>query len=620
MSRPSCIHLALLLLGSAVSCGGDDFDEDVLAGDALPLSLGGADPCATPDQPPDGYTLVRGSDGDDVIDLSNKPGRHMIVAGAGNDTIFAGPGADIVCAGSGRDVVWGQEGNDYIDGGYGNDELHGNAGDDLIHGRAGSDLIYGAGGKDALFGDLLDDRIWGGPGNDLIVGGHGTDFMHGQEGNDWLRGDTNGDQFVGGAGDDVASFTTATPPGQAGFGPNPPDGIDLDTKLDPGQKCAGKNPEDPDLGDVDYPGCAWGDGRDGLMGIERIIGSSFSDRIVAGPGVEVELGLGDGAPVTLPLVFVNAHTRDPGLVFLGGDGDDSVSIEAQAGRVRVTENDGGALSVGTRCVHPSSDPSIVECDVSSELTYLLAWGGAGNDFIWVGGGFSRDFTATIDGGPGHDELHGGPGQDILFAGVDGNDQLFGHAGDDALISESFDGDRLSAGEGNDQLVSNFPCAGHLYQGGPGQDIAGFARVGDKYRVHAQLGGPAENASPFHGRAFSPGTCGGDTTRWTVLEPGLEILEGGSLGDVLYGNDAPNVIWGRDGDDEIRGFGGRDVLDGHTGNDAIYGGPGGDILRGGRGFDHLYAKDGTRDLLLSCGAQGGKLEAADGKDPQAAGCN
>jgi Ca2+-binding RTX toxin-like protein len=611
-----------------------------------------SDPCETPDQPPPGYKLVKGDDSDNLVDLSDKKGNHMIVSGAGNDTIHAGPGDDIVCAGGGEDVVYGGAGNDYIDGGFGNDELHGNNGHDTIHGRGGSDEIFGDGGWDRLFGDLLDDRIWGGAGNDLIVGGHGTDFMHGGIGDDWLRGDTNGDQFVGGAGDDVASFTTTTPPGQSGFGPNPPPGIDADLALVAGQKCKGKNPNNLDDQEFNYPGCSWGDGRDGLMGIETVIGSSFDDRFIGGPGKstfyggygndsfaeleawdEVDGGPGsdlcngsacdgpDEPTAAAPIVFVNADAIDLGVVFLGGEGNDNVSFERNGGNVRVTEHNGQPLAIGDWCHHvDASNPSVVDCEVHNTVTYLLAWGGGGHDTLTVANGFSRDFTAYLDGGPGDDVLNGSDSPDCMFAGESGCDKLYGNGGDDALITESTDGDLLSGGPGNDQLVTNYPCGHHHYQGGPGEDIAGFARVGTNYRVWAQLGGDAKDASPFHGRAYSPGTCGDDSNRWTILDPGLEILEGGSLDDRLFGNDGPNIIWGREGDDEIRGYGGGDVVEGGPGHDELYGGAGQDIIRGGSGWDWIYAQDGTPDHLLTCGGDGGKLVSADPFDPAASGCN
>jgi Ca2+-binding RTX toxin-like protein len=643
----SAIAIAML-----ASCAIEPDHDDVATAVDAALFEGHStvDPCKS-EQPPDGYALVRGTEGDDTIDLVGKPGNHFVVAGPGNDTILAGPGKDIVCAGPGEDVVHGQGGRDYIDGGYGNDELHGDDGDDLVHGRAGSDTIFGGPDDDVLFGDLLDDRMFGGHGQDLLVGGHGTDFMHGEEGNDWLRGDTNGDQFVGGAGEDVASFATTTPPGQAGFGPSPPNGIDADLALGAGQSCKGKNPENLDE-EIEYPGCSWGDGRDGLMGVEIVIGSHFDDVLIGGAGRNVfwggygndafaemeatdEMHGGPGSdgcngvpcddagepPAALPIVFVDGHPADAGLVFLGSSAGENVTLEVNGGGFRVTEHGGIALAAGAHCVHP--DPAaknVVDCTVAEPLRWALLWGDAGDDVLRVGEGLPRDFTPTVDGGPGDDVLQGASGPDILFAGESGHDELYGHAGDDALISESHDGDLLAAGDGNDQLVSNFPCAGHLYRGGDGQDIAGFARVGTSHRVMAQLGGATASPSNFHGRALSPGTCGNDPASWTILEPGLEILEGGSLNDVLYGDDGPNTIWARDGDDEVRGFGGDDVLVGNTGNDHVYGGPGRDILRGGGGYDWLYAKDGQADRVLSCGAHGGRVASADPHDPPAQGCN
>ena len=591
-----------------------------------------SDPCLTPQITPSGYTRVDGTDGNDTIDRSSGTGKHFIVAGPGNDKIFAGPGDDIVCAGAGKDIVYGQEGNDYIDGGFGNDELSGNNGLDVIHGRAGSDKIWGGAANDALFGDILDDEIYGEAGNDLVVGGHGTDYMHGGEGDDWLRGDTNGDEFVGGAGKDTASFSTATPPGPTG-----PEGVDVYIKTPAGKECKGEPPSDPSgsSAEIAYPGCSWGDGTDGLMGVESVVGSHFADHFHSDLATKVDFfgGYGDDfcgdspcitnkpAP-QLPVVFVDLQPRDLGVVFLGSAQQENVLIERNELRIRVIERNGQPLFVGAGCYH--TDPNtlnVVECEILHTIRYVLAWGGAGNDTIEIGGSFPRDFTAYLDGGQGDDILHGGPGQDQMTCSEPGRDEMYGHAGDDALISESDDGDLLSGGEDNDQLVTNNPCGGHEFIGGSGQDIAGFARVGVKKPVHAQLGGKAEGAGAFHGYAMSPGTCEADKSRWTRLADDLEILEGGDLNDVLWGNDAANTIWGREGDDEIRGFGGDDILEGHMGKDELFGGPGRDIIRGSRGYDKISAADGEVDIELDCGEDGGKiLTRDDKKDPNATNCD
>ncbi len=222
---------------------------------------------------------------------------------------------------------------------------------------------------------------------------------------------------------------------------------------------------------------------------------------------------------------------------------------------------------------------------------------------------------------------------MLFSGVDGEDWLYGNGGDDALLSESepsfnraklgsnpkyVDGaDHLFGGDGDDQLVADFPCGGHEYAGGPGIDIAGFARSG-KLTLHAQLAQPNDNPSikmPFYGRAYNPQVGAGaycTVAQGTTMHPDLEILEGTSADDLLYGNDRDNIIWGRDGDDEIHGLGGDDHLYGLQGDDRIYGEGGQDTLEGGEGFDHLFAADGERDVLL-CGPGGGRAESSDGHD-------
>jgi Ca2+-binding RTX toxin-like protein len=176
-------------------------------------------------------------------------------------------------------------------------------------------------------------------------------------------------------------------------------------------------------------------------------------------------------------------------------------------------------------------------------------------------------------------------------------------------------DIMDAGPGNDQLVANYPCGGHMFRGGGGYDVGGFARVGTHFdtaaerhrqRIFAQLG--------F--RAYQPAFCARD--EGTHLADDIEILEGGGGNDELTGNDQDNVIWGWGGDDTINGLGGNDTLEGHQGNDILIGGPGRDRLRGNDGFNILRARDGQADYELNCGA-GGRLESSDPSDPNGAGC-
>ncbi|WP_239195259.1 Hint domain-containing protein [Thalassobius sp. Cn5-15] len=138
--------------------------------------------------------VVRGTDGDDVIDVDYTGDNDGdVVDGGDNDAAGAGPNDDRIEAGDGNDVVNAGDGADTIYGGLGHDTLRGGEGNDEI--RAGE-------GNDLLVGGLGDDLMYGGEGDDTIVGGGGYSWILGEGGNDVFSvGD--GDSAFGGSGDDT---------------------------------------------------------------------------------------------------------------------------------------------------------------------------------------------------------------------------------------------------------------------------------------------------------------------------------------------------------------------------------------------------------------------------------
>lgn len=638
---------------------------------AVPSPRAQPDPCVDADP----RRVRHGTSGDDT--LTGTPGDDIIFGGDGDDTIDGRGGNDVLCGGNGEDHILGGDGEDYIDGGYGNDTLEGGDHRDVIHGRAGSDVIRGGAGNDLLFGDILDDDLYGDGGNDVLVGGHGTDFLHGGDGNDWMRGDTGRDNFVGGNGFDAVSFTTAMPPGQAlsdTSGPAP-DGVTVDF----GAHLTSEDPAWEDLRNREYrgediyrAGVASGDGaREGLLGVEAVIGSHFNDTLIAtsaaqrlyglygddalrgpagttmdgGPGTDTCNGAGCDVAGEPPgrganaLVFVDGNSHDTGVGILGAPGDAADQITVVVGDRSVAVSTLGApLTPGTGCRYRDrTQTDVVVCALPEVPFYMTAYGGDGDDRIMVTGGVPRDFAAHVSGGNGNDDLIGSAGDDVLFSGPTGRDRLVGNGGDDALLSESPGGmdpmtrgeaypggrDELDGGPGNDQLVADYPCGNHRFAGGPGIDIAGFRRSTGTQRpffgINAQLGGPARVQYDFHGQAFNPGRCA--RVPWaTTLEADLEILEGADGDDRLFGDDTNNVIWGWGGVDEMHGYGGNDELWGHQGNDDLTGGEGRDMLYGGPGVDVVHARDGAADARIDCGPDEGRLADSDPSDPTATRCN
>jgi Ca2+-binding RTX toxin-like protein len=520
----------------------------------------------------------------------------------GPDIIFGTPNADHIFGRGGDDVICAGGGADFVDGGPGQDRIYGEAGNDVLHGRGAGDWIHGDAGDDEIYGDLLDDKLYGDAGNDLLIGGHGADHLYGGPGADWLRGDTNGDALSGGPGNDVASYMTARPSGHGSRGSRTGVFVDLEA------------------------GVAIGDGKDPLKGIERVVGSAFDDSVRGQSDFQGAYGndqcsgscTGRGAVPGLPFVFVDARPRDTGVIVLGSKGDDDLTFKWKNGKLSVKSNTGQVLHTTAPCYQLA--PNFVSCPPGAPLKYLMAWGDDGNDTLEMTSGFPRELTAHLDGGEGDDLLLGADGEDVLFSGRSGKDRLFGGAGDDALISETYredthqafggGSDKLFGEAGDDQLVSDYPCGGHDYHGGPGFDIAGFARVGDR-PIHARMSG----------KAILSGVC--DLSAGTSIASDLEVLEGSKGNDVLIGDEHANVLWGRQGNDTLFGMGGDDVLAGHEGNDEIRGGSGRDTMRGGSGFDRIYAAAGSGndvDAIISCGVGGGVVKSSEPGDPKPIQCS
>ena len=170
---------------------------------------------------------------------------------------------------------------------------------------------------------------------------------------------------------------------------------------------------------------------------------------------------------------------DPGLYVLGGQSgaNDDLLVTAANGVFSVTSRVGAAIAslpgpIDTCAVLRA----IVQCPTpSTPLSFVTVWGDGGNDHLSLSGSYPSSMTTLMDGGPGNDVLDGTSGDDILFSGQSGNDVLNGGDGSDALLALGTGGDKLNGGNGNDQLVSDDVCQGHDYSGGPGFDIAGFAR-------------------------------------------------------------------------------------------------------------------------------------------------
>ena len=284
----------------------------------------------------------------------------------------------------------------------------------------------------------------------------------------------------------------------------------------------------------------------GRGGIDRLMGQASDDALFGGAGADVLSGGAGNDSV------------------VGGAGDDT--LEAGEGNDTVRGEDGNDRILLTRNL--AAPVGETPAEVAGTL---VAFGGNGNDLFqpmnnWVGSAPIADPEATIPHG-GMVFLHGGEGNDSIYAGAVQGGALFGGIGNDALsgsILEEHEGNLRFYGGAGDDFISG----GHSAQawGGSGADMIGLGDGGTAW------GGDGDDminiASYMQGALIYAGA-------------GNDSLETGEGNDTIHGGA---------GDDVLYGGMGRDSLYGGLGNDTLYGGNGADLLSGGQGADTLAASD------------------------------
>jgi len=170
-----------------------------------------------------GSVTIRGTSGNDVINVSSSSEPHTILALGGTDNVQGGSAADMIDGGSGVDTIYGNGGDDVIIGGTGNDFLYGGSGNDefrFIGTTLSFDTVDGGGDFDSIVGSDANDTIG------LLVRPLSIELIDGRGGYDVIRlpdsgtrslnltgitlvsieliqGGTGRDTIVGSAGDDV---------------------------------------------------------------------------------------------------------------------------------------------------------------------------------------------------------------------------------------------------------------------------------------------------------------------------------------------------------------------------------------------------------------------------------
>lgn len=270
---------------------------------------------------------------------------------------------------------------------------------------------------------------------------------------------------------------------------------------------------------------------------------------------------------------------------------------------------------------------------------IAIWATEGDDLITLSGAITlpnNTFNAQAgddqiyDQGHGERTVHGGQGNDILFAGskIKGKKIFFGDEGDDK-ITGGIDDDILHGGQGNDTLQGN--QGDDSLNGGIGNDTYQY-HLGDGHDVindidgvdTLQLSGDISIEKMRIRRIkndvkiiFTALNSQGDDDesqaitikdhydpRFTVIEKieiagksySLAELEQAASVKHFIGTDGTNLGMGGIGDDKLEGNGGDDWLYGQEGRDRLYGGLGNDELHGDSGNDQLYGDAGDDTLI------------------------
>jgi RTX calcium-binding nonapeptide repeat (4 copies) len=172
--------------------------------------------------------------------------------------------------------------------------------------------------------------------------------------------------------------------------------------------------------------------------------------------------------------------------------------------------------------------------------------------------------------PGLRPANGGPGDDTLVGSLDLGDQLDGGGGHDTLH-----------GRGNAETLTDGDAPGavdaDVLDGGGGRDTVSYATRGAP--VFVDLGNPRPD-----------GERGEDDTLIAI-----QSVVGGSGDDRLTGAGGTNRLEGMRGDDRVEGRGGADDLHGGAGRDTVLGRLGDDSLYGGSGRDRLFGAQGADRL-------------------------
>ncbi len=499
--------------GEDVAFGGSDGDS-IDGGADADLLVGGHTEAGLPD----GGDTIQGGGGDDIIAgdnaVTNTAGVLMLrdLATTTTAAVAGSGGADNVTGGADNDAIYGQQGDDDLSGNGGDDTIEGNDGEDTISGGDGQDDLTGGGS--ALDGVIDADRDWNLAGVGL---NDGSDTIDGDAGADVIAGDNATPDALGVLTlRDVATTVTAAPAGSGG-----------DDTITGG---GGADAIYGQQGDDDLSGDGGDDVIEGNDGEDTISGGDDQDDLIGG-GSSFD-GVIDADR--------NWRSGAEGLL----DGNDAID---GGGDADVALGDNGRID------RPGET-----------LGFLFGPQGTGYDDIQVrnvqastdvdpDGTFGADL---LNGGDGHDELHGQLDTTRTFAGI------------------AIEGDELHGGDGEDVLIGDLGSVTVVLEDGDAEET--IAPQGPFLEATIRVRGTLTYQVDLYLQHDADYVDEGDDTDPTQF--------GAEGDDVLFGDGGTDSIHGGSGNDLANGGAGVDYVFGGDGNDAIWGGPGDDELFGGHDED------------------------------------
>ncbi len=511
--------------------------------------------------------------------------------GSGNDTLIninqvRGSDFDDVLSGSDATAY-----TEFFEGRKGNDSIDGKGGTDMVRydtATAGVNVNLATGTAQDGYGttDKLSniEGVLGSMSADVITGGATANGNGTTDGFEFFQGFGGNDSIDGGKGWDRADYTLS------------PAGVTVT------------------LGSLTKAGSAddgFG-GKDVLLNIEAVRGSTFADRMVSSDR--------------------NTYSTDGYFEsFEGMEGNDTID---------------GSAGGPTRADYSASPKGVT---VDLQLGQADDGLGGVDRLIGVDGVRGSAFADRIIGDAGHNILDGGAGNDTLTGGK-GNDTLWGLTGDDTYVLSSMgDGFDVIADSGRDNLAnsSGYGSADALLFNQLGDQVdveigtsatsptdleiklsdksSVLAQVTIKHQLAVNASGAVtgaglgalerlilqdpSGASQSFNLTFLTGTANDDLVFGTS---GADSLSGLNGSDLIFGGNGADVLSGGDGDDFMAGGAGADSLTGGAGDDELDGGAGDDVVDGGVGNDTLLLRGNVASYAVTRNSDG-TLKVVDSRD-------